>query len=49
MSELIRFGISLDGELSKKFGERIRRKSYTSRFHTIRDLITQDPAKKAMA
>jgi CopG family transcriptional regulator, nickel-responsive regulator len=42
MSGLIRFGISLDGELSKKFDERIKRKAYTNRSEAIRDLIRQD-------
>jgi CopG family transcriptional regulator, nickel-responsive regulator len=42
MSGLIRFGISLDKELSKKFDERIRRKSYSNRSEAIRDLIRQD-------
>jgi CopG family transcriptional regulator, nickel-responsive regulator len=42
MSGLIRFGISLDKELSKKFDERIKRKSYTNRSEAIRDLIRQD-------
>jgi CopG family nickel-responsive transcriptional regulator len=42
MSGLIRFGISLDKELSEKFDELIRRKSYTNRSEAIRDLIRQD-------
>jgi CopG family transcriptional regulator, nickel-responsive regulator len=42
MSGLVRFGISLDSELSKKFDERIKRKSYTNRSEAIRDLIRQD-------
>ena len=42
MSGLIRFGISLDKELSKKFDERIKRKAYTNRSEAIRDLIRQD-------
>jgi CopG family nickel-responsive transcriptional regulator len=42
MSELIRFGISLDKELSEKFDELIRRKAYTNRSEAIRDLIRQD-------
>ena len=42
MSGLIRFGISLDNELSKKFDERIKRKAYTNRSEAIRDLIRQD-------
>jgi CopG family nickel-responsive transcriptional regulator len=42
MSGLIRFGISLDKDLSQKFDERSRRKSYTNRSEAIRDLIRQD-------
>jgi CopG family nickel-responsive transcriptional regulator len=42
MSGLIRFGISLDKELSEKFDELIRRKAYTNRSEAIRDLIRQD-------
>jgi len=42
MSSLIRFGISLDSELSRKFDERIKRKAYTNRSEAIRDLIRQD-------
>jgi CopG family transcriptional regulator, nickel-responsive regulator len=42
MSGLIRFGISLDSELSRKFDERIKRKAYTNRSEAIRDLIRQD-------
>jgi CopG family nickel-responsive transcriptional regulator len=42
MSGLIRFGISLDKELSERFDELIRRKAYTNRSEAIRDLIRQD-------
>jgi CopG family nickel-responsive transcriptional regulator len=42
MSGLIRFGISLDKDLSKRFDEVIRRKAYTNRSEAIRDLIRQD-------
>jgi CopG family transcriptional regulator, nickel-responsive regulator len=42
MSGLIRFGVSLDGELSRKFDELIKRKGYTNRSEAIRDLIRQD-------
>jgi CopG family nickel-responsive transcriptional regulator len=42
MSGLIRFGISLDKELSERFDEIIRRKAYTNRSEAIRDLIRQD-------
>ncbi len=42
MSGLIRFGISLDKELSERFDELIRRKAYTNRSEALRDLIRQD-------
>ena len=42
MTELIRFGISLEKELSQKFDKRIKRKGYTNRSEAIRDLIRQD-------
>jgi CopG family nickel-responsive transcriptional regulator len=42
MSGLIRFGISLDKELSERFDELIKRKAYTNRSEAIRDLIRQD-------
>ena len=42
MTELIRFGISLEKELSRKFDKRIKRKGYTNRSEAVRDLIRQD-------
>jgi len=42
MSGIIRFGISLEGELSKKFDAWIARKGYSNRSEAIRDLIRQD-------
>lgn len=42
MSGLIRFGISLDKELSEQFDQRIKHKAYTNRSEAIRDLIRQD-------
>jgi len=42
MSELIRFGISLEKELAKKFDIRVKRKGYTNRSEAVRDLIRQD-------
>ena len=42
MSGLIRFGISLDKELSEKFDDLIKSKAYTNRSEAIRDLIRQD-------
>ncbi|MFH0827604.1 MAG: nickel-responsive transcriptional regulator NikR [Candidatus Omnitrophota bacterium] len=42
MSELVRFGISLNGELSHKFDARLKKKGYSNRSEAIRDLIRQD-------
>ncbi len=42
MSGLIRFGISLDDELSAKFDARLKHKGYANRSEAIRDLIRQD-------
>ena len=39
MSELVRFGVSIDGELLKKFDEKIEEKGYKNRSEAIRDLI----------
>ncbi len=42
MSGLIRFGISLERELSKKFDAHLSRKAYANRSEAIRDLIRRD-------
>ena len=42
MSGIIRFGISLDGDLSQKFDTRLKKKGYSNRSEAIRDLIRQD-------
>lgn len=42
MSFLVRFGVSLEKELLKKFDAHIRRKKYTNRSEAIRDLIRGD-------
>jgi len=42
MPEIIRFGISLDSNLSQKFDARLRKKGYSNRSEAIRDLIRQD-------
>ncbi|MCM8812675.1 MAG: nickel-responsive transcriptional regulator NikR [Candidatus Omnitrophica bacterium] len=42
MAGLVRFGISLDQELSQQFDELLVRKGYTNRSEAIRDLIRQD-------
>lgn len=39
MSDLIRFGVSIDGDLLTKFDEQITRKGYTNRSEALRDLI----------
>jgi len=39
MSELIRFGVSLDGALLKKFDKTVKSKGYQNRSEAIRDLI----------
>jgi len=39
MSNLTRFGVSIDSTLIKKFDALIRRKGYTSRSEAIRDMI----------
>jgi len=46
MSNLIRFGVSLERELLRKFDGRIRIKNYTNRSEAIRDLIREDLIKK---
>ena len=42
MAGLIRFGISLEKDLSEQFDKRIKHKAYNSRSEAIRDLIRQD-------
>lgn len=42
MPGIIRFGISLDGDLSQKFDARLKKKGYSNRSEAIRDLIRQD-------
>lgn len=39
MTELARFGVSIDGDLLEKFDAQIERKGYTNRSEAIRDLI----------
>ena len=46
MSGLIRFGISLEQDLSRKFDAYLKRKAYASRSEAIRDLIRQDLVQK---
>ena len=42
MSELVRFGVSLDKELLDKFDDLIKRRNYTNRSEAIRDLIRKE-------
>lgn len=39
MTELVRFGVSIDGDLLEKFDAQIERKGYSNRSEAIRDLI----------
>lgn len=46
MSELVRFGVSLEKSLLEKFDEIIREKNYTNRSEAFRDMIRQELVKK---
>ena len=46
MSEIIRFGVSLEKNLLQRFDRLIRGKKYTNRSEAIRDLIRQEMVKK---
>jgi len=46
MPRLIRFGVSLEKELSHKFDAHLGRKNYASRSEAIRDLIRQELVKE---
>ncbi len=46
MSELIRFGISLEKGLLERFDQLIREKKYTNRSEAIRDLIRENLVRK---
>lgn len=39
MSDLVRFGVSIEGELLEHFDRQIKQKGYTNRSEAIRDLI----------
>jgi CopG family nickel-responsive transcriptional regulator len=41
MSELVRFGVSVDDDLLKRFDARNKRKGYVNRSEAIRDLIRE--------
>jgi len=49
MSELVRFGVSLEKSLLDKFDRLIRGRRYTNRSEAIRDLIRQELIKKTWA
>ena len=46
MSELVRFGVSLERELLEKFDAFIRDRNYTNRSEAFRDMIRQELIKK---
>ena len=46
MARLVRFGVSLEGELSKKFDVLIGKRGYTNRSEAIRDLIRDELVKE---
>ncbi|MFH1994170.1 MAG: nickel-responsive transcriptional regulator NikR [Nitrospinota bacterium] len=46
MSELLRFGVSLEKELLRKFDRLIKERNYSNRSEALRDLIRQELVKK---
>jgi len=46
MSDIIRFGVSLEKELLEKFDKLIKEKKYSNRSEAIRDLIREELVKK---
>jgi CopG family transcriptional regulator, nickel-responsive regulator len=46
MSELVRFGVSLEGNLLKKFDKLIGKRGYSNRSEALRDLIREELVKK---
>ncbi|HVN94794.1 MAG TPA: nickel-responsive transcriptional regulator NikR [Syntrophorhabdaceae bacterium] len=46
MSEIVRFGVSLEKSLLEKFDNIIREKNYTNRSEAIRDIIRNELVKK---
>jgi len=46
MSELVRFGVSLEKDLLDKFDALIRRRKYTNRSEALRDMIRDDLLKQ---
>jgi CopG family nickel-responsive transcriptional regulator len=48
MEKVVRFGVSLEPELLKKFDKLIRKKCYGSRSEAIRDLIRDETVKEVL-
>lgn len=46
MSNLIRFGVSLEEDLLRKFDRHIRERKYTNRSEAVRDLIREELVRK---
>ena len=46
MSELVRFGVSIEDSLLKKFDRLISKRGYSTRSEALRDLIRQELVKK---
>ncbi len=46
MSDIVRFGVSLEKELLEKFDRLITEKSYPNRSEAIRDLIRENLVKR---
>jgi CopG family nickel-responsive transcriptional regulator len=46
MSEIVRFGVSLERRLLEKFDGLIKKREYTTRSEALRDLIRQELVKK---
>ncbi|MGB6607828.1 MAG: ribbon-helix-helix protein, CopG family, partial [Atribacterota bacterium] len=46
MSDIIRFGVSLEKELLEKFDKLIKEKKYSNRSEAIRDLIRENLVKR---
>jgi CopG family nickel-responsive transcriptional regulator len=49
MSDLIRFGVSIDKELLEKYDAKIRKENYTNRSNAIADLIREELIKQEWA
>ncbi len=47
MSELVRFGVSLEKSLLERFDDLIREKQYTNRSEALRDLIRRELVQRA--